>query len=99
MTQSMGAEWAPYRINVNAIAPGWTDTKMTAPMPADRRKWVRENVPMVRWAESAEIAPMALFLACAASDYATGATFPVDGGYLNAGLWGDAEWMPPPQTE
>jgi len=99
MTQVMGAEWAPYHINVNAIAPGWTDTNMTARMPADRRQWVLENVPMARRAQPNEIAPMALFLACAASDYATGATFPVDGGYLNAGMWGDAEWMPPPQPQ
>jgi 2-dehydro-3-deoxy-D-gluconate 5-dehydrogenase len=95
MTQAMGAEWAPYHINVNAIAPGWTDTNMTMGMPADRRKWVLENVPMARRAQPSEIAPMALFLASAASDYVTGATHPIDGGFLNAGMWGDLGWSPP----
>jgi len=94
MTQTMAAEWAPYHIGVNAIAPGWTDTQMTMGMPAGRKQWVLANVPMSRRAVPSEIAPMALFLACAASDYATGATFPVDGGFLNAGMWGDLGWMP-----
>jgi len=99
MTQAMGAEWAPYHINVNAIAPGWTDTNMTMGMPVGRRKWVLENVPMARRAQPNEIAPMALFLASPASDYVTGATHPVDGGYLNAGMWGDIGWMPAPKTK
>lgn len=95
MTQSMGAEWAPFHINVNAIAPGWTDTNMTRGMPPGRTQWIIDNVPMARRAQPNEIAPMALFLASSASDYVTGATHPVDGGYLNGGMWGDIGWSPP----
>lgn len=94
MTQSMASEWAMYNINVNAIAPGWTETKMINGMPAGRKKWILENVPMARRAQTPEIAPMALFLASPASDYVTGATHVVDGGFLNAGMWGDRGWMP-----
>lgn len=94
MTQSMAAEWAMYNINVNAIAPGWTETKMINGMPAGRKNWILENVPLARRAQTPEIAPMALFLASPASDYVTGATHVVDGGFLNAGMWGDRGWMP-----
>lgn len=96
MTQTMGAEWAPYHIQVNAIAPGWTDTNMTRGMPPGRTQWILDNVPMARRAQPDEIAPMALFLASRASDYVTGATHPVEGGFLNAGMWGDIGWMPDP---
>ncbi len=87
MTQVMASEWAPFKINVNAIAPGWTDTNMTRGMAPARKQWVLDNVPMARRAQPDEIAPMALFLASSASDYVTGATHAVDGGYLNAGMW------------
>lgn len=99
MTQSMGAEWAIYNINVNAIAPGWTETKMINGMPAGRKNWILENVPMARRAQTPEIAPMALFLASPASDYVTGATHVIDGGFLNAGMWGDRGWMPEIQPQ
>lgn len=99
MTQSMGAEWAIYNINVNAIAPGWTETKMINGMPAGRKNWILENVPMARRARTPEIAPMALFLASSASDYVTGATHVIDGGFLNAGMWGDRGWMPEIQLQ
>ncbi len=89
MTQTMATEWAPDHINVNAIAPGWTETAMLKGMPPKRAQWVLANVPLGRRALPDEIAPMALFLASAASDYATGQTFAVDGGFLAAGLWGD----------
>ncbi|MCC7362396.1 MAG: SDR family oxidoreductase [Anaerolineales bacterium] len=98
MTQTMAAEWAPYHINVNAIAPGWIDTNMTMGMPDGRKKWVLDNVPMARRGQPSEIAPMALFLASAASDYVTGATHAVEGGFLNAGMWGDIGWMPAPRS-
>ena len=89
MTQTMAAEWAPYHIYVNAIAPGWTETAMLQGMPPNRAQWVLANVPLGRRALPEEIAPMILFLASAASDYATGQTFVVDGGFLAAGLWGN----------
>jgi 2-deoxy-D-gluconate 3-dehydrogenase len=88
MTQTMAAEWAPDHILVNAIAPGWTETQMLAGMSPARAQWVLDHVPLGRRAQPSEIAAMVLFLASPASEYATGQTFAVDGGFLASALWG-----------
>jgi 3-oxoacyl-[acyl-carrier protein] reductase len=84
MTMSLGALWALDGVRVNAIAPGWIDTKLTAPiqkMPqiADP---IIQRTPMGRWGRPDEMAGTALFLACnEAASFLTGVTIPVDGGY------------------
>jgi 2-deoxy-D-gluconate 3-dehydrogenase len=82
LTKSMAIELAPYNIQVNAIAPGWIETDMTAPvktMPLNDE--ILARTPAGRWGQSEEIAGTAVYLASRASDFVTGETIRVDGGY------------------
>ena len=81
LTKSLAAEWAPYGVRVNALAPGYTKTEM-APVdrPEFRARWI-EDAPMQRYAMPAEYGPALVFLASGASSFMTGATLVVDGGY------------------
>ncbi len=81
LTKSLAAEWAPFGVRVNAVAPGYVKTDM-APVdePQFRRHWI-EDAPMRRYAEVAEIAPSVVFLASDASSFMTGSVLVVDGGY------------------
>lgn len=82
LTKSMAIELAPHGIQVNAIAPGWIVTEMTAPvreMPMNDE--ILERTPAGRWGEPEEVAGAAVFLASSASDFVTGETIRVDGGY------------------
>ena len=82
LTKSMAVELAPYNVQVNAIAPGWFETDMTAPlktMPLNDEIIMR--TPAGRWGQPEELAGTAVFLASKASDFVTGETIRVDGGY------------------
>lgn len=86
LTKSMAVELAPHNIQVNAIAPGWVATNMTAPVRDDPNyagfnSMILARTPAGRWAEPEEMAGTAVFLASRASDFVTGTTIPVDGGY------------------
>ena len=84
MTMTLGALWAQDGVRVNAIAPGWIDTKMTAPVQenADIADPIVQRTPMGRWGKPEEMAGTALFLASNdAASFITGVTIPVDGGY------------------
>jgi 2-deoxy-D-gluconate 3-dehydrogenase len=84
MTKSLAVAWAPDRIQVNAILPGWIDTELTAqarahvPGLAER---VVARTPAGRWGTPDDVAGAAVFLSSAASDFVTGVALPVDGGY------------------
>jgi NAD(P)-dependent dehydrogenase (short-subunit alcohol dehydrogenase family) len=82
MTWTMALEWAPYNIQVNAIAPGFIDTKMTASMKPERRRWAESLIPQGSFGKPRDLARMAVYLASSAADYTTGQVFPVDEGYL-----------------
>jgi NAD(P)-dependent dehydrogenase (short-subunit alcohol dehydrogenase family) len=81
LTKSLAAEWAPYGIRVNAIAPGYVKTEMA---PVDearfRRQWI-EDAPMERYATPEEIAPSVVYLASDAASFTTGSVLVTDGGY------------------
>jgi NAD(P)-dependent dehydrogenase (short-subunit alcohol dehydrogenase family) len=81
LTKSLAAEWAPFGVRVNALAPGYTKTEM-APVdqPEFRARWI-EDAPMQRYALPDELGPALVFLASDASSFMTGATLVVDGGY------------------
>jgi glucose 1-dehydrogenase len=82
LTRTLTLELAPDRINVNNIAPGMVLTPMNQPAlddPAVLEKQV-QSIPFKRAAEPREIARLAVYLASADADYATGQTFTLDGG-------------------
>jgi 2-deoxy-D-gluconate 3-dehydrogenase len=84
LTKLLANEWAGKGINVNAIAPGYVATNNTAALRADegRNRDILARIPAGRWAQPADIAGAAVFLASAAADYVHGAVIPVDGGWL-----------------
>src|ERR1700736_3347464 len=88
LTKSMAIELAPHNIQVNAIAPGWIETDMTAVAwrnPdanwAAFNQLILDRTPSHRWGKADETAGAAVFLAPQAADFITGVTLPVDGGY------------------
>lgn len=84
MTEVMALELAPLEITVNAIAPSLIDTDMTKDLTADPRsaRLVKARIPRGRLGTPKDVGAMAVFLAADESDYCTGATFYVDGGWL-----------------
>ena len=83
LTRSLAIAYADDGIRVNAIAPGWVRTALTRELQddADRSAAIIARTPLRRWAEPADIAGAALFLASSAAAFVTGALLPVDGGY------------------
>jgi 2-dehydro-3-deoxy-D-gluconate 5-dehydrogenase len=78
----MAIELAPFNIQVNAIAPGWLETDMTAPVKTKSLyQEIITRTPAGRFGNPDECAGTAVFLASRASDFVTGATICVDGGY------------------
>lgn len=84
LTRALSNEWAPQGVTVNAIAPGYVDTAVTEALQSDplRSRQILERIPVGRWGRPADIAGAAVFLASDAAAYVTGATLPVDGGWL-----------------
>jgi len=87
LTRSLAMAWAKDSIQVNAVLPGWILTEMTAPIAEnepERHAQICSRIPMGFWGKPSDLAGVAVFLASRASDYVTGASIPVDGGYLIA---------------
>ena len=88
LTKSLAAAWAKENIQVNAVLPGWIDTALTRQaridMP-DLDDRVHARTPMGRWGEPDDHRGVAVFLASAASNFVSGASIPVDGGYAISG--------------
>ena len=84
LTKALANEWAKFNVNVNAIAPGYIETKNTAPLRADetRNRQILERIPAGRWGQPEDIAGAAVFLSSAASDYIQGHIMVVDGGWM-----------------
>ncbi len=87
LTRSLAVAWGPAGVRVNAVAPGWIRTALTAdlqddPLAAGR---ILARTPLGRWGEPADVAGVIAFLAePVAAAFITGAVIPVDGGYLAA---------------
>ena len=82
-TRALAVEWAPHNVQVNAIGPGYIRTSLTAPLFASP-EWVdrvTRRIPAGRTGEVDDLVGAVLFLASPASDYLTGQTLFVDGGW------------------
>jgi 2-deoxy-D-gluconate 3-dehydrogenase len=84
MARAMAVAWAKDNIQVNTILPGWVDTDLTR-KAREQVQGLHEKVlartPAQRWGKPDDFAGIAVFLAAPASDFITGATIAVDGGY------------------
>jgi 2-deoxy-D-gluconate 3-dehydrogenase len=85
LTRLFANELAPHKINVNAIAPGYMATDNTAPLRADEKRSteILGRIPAGRWGTPQDLQGVAVFLASDASEYVTGYTIAVDGGWLS----------------
>ncbi len=84
LTRELAVQWARKGVRVNAIAPGWFPSEMTATMWDDEASlgYLRRNDPMGRGGDEAELDGALLFLASDASSYVTGHVLTVDGGWV-----------------
>ncbi len=80
ITRTLALELARYKITVNAIAPGFIATDMTADLPPGAMKTALERIPMGRVGTPSDIARGYLFLACEESGFITGQVLVIDGG-------------------
>ncbi len=88
LTKSLASAWAKDGVRVNAIAPGFIATKLTARVREDEQlaATILGRTPAGRFGEPDEIAGAALWLSSAAAAFVTGVTVPVDGGFAASGL-------------
>lgn len=83
MTKVMALEWAKKGVRVNAIGPTYFETEMVKPIRNDpeRFNFINERTPMGRWGYLPEMEGIVIFLAAPASDFITGQTIYIDGGW------------------
>ncbi len=88
ITRTVAQEWGRFGICVNAVAPGFTNTRLTAPkqkgdelgVPEEIRQATLQRIPLGRFGEPEDIANAVLFFSSPLSDYITGQTINVSGG-------------------
>jgi NAD(P)-dependent dehydrogenase (short-subunit alcohol dehydrogenase family) len=85
LVKSLAVAWAP-EVRVNAIAPGWIATALTAALrePGGAGETILARTPLGRWGDPEDLVGPALFLCSEAARFVTGVVLPVDGGYLAA---------------
>ena len=83
LTKAMSNDLAGKGLQINAIAPGYINTKLNNAILQDveRNSRILERTPLGRWGTPQDLKGIAIFLASSASDYVTGAVIPIDGGY------------------
>lgn len=90
LTRTLAVEWAPMKIRVNSVAPGYVRTALTNKLIEDgklRTDRIIERTPMGRFAEPEEVSEAILFLLSPKSSYITGHCLAVDGGMTVGGDW------------
>lgn len=87
LTKSLALELGRDGVRVNAVAPGWVNTRMTAEFSEAVRQQILDNNPLGRLAEPEDIAEAVTFLAAPASDYINGHELRVDGGQVPIDSW------------
>ncbi len=83
LTKVLAIEWATANVQVNGLAPTYFETDLTRPLYDDpeRKAFIEERTPMGRWGQPHELAGAVIFLASDSSDFVTGQTILVDGGW------------------
>ncbi len=89
LTRAMAVEWAAANVQVNCLCPGWIATELTQPLWEDphKRQWILDRVPMNRPGRPEDLVGFVVYLASHASDFTTGQTFYIDGGFMAGGQW------------
>lgn len=89
LTKTMAVEWAEHNIQANCLSPGFIETELTAPLFGDpqRSTWILSRIPSRRPGQPADMVGTAVFLASSASNYVTGQTIFVDGGFTAGSQW------------
>lgn len=82
ITKSVAKELASRNVNVNAIAPGFIETDMTAKLPENVKAQMLSLIPLNRFGKASDVAELAMFLASEASSYITGQVIKIDGGMV-----------------
>jgi len=84
LTKALANEWAGHNVQVNAIAPGYIATDVTAALRDDpvRNPAILSRIPAGRWGSPEDLAGAVVFLASPASDYVSGHVLTVDGGWM-----------------
>jgi len=86
LTKSLAVAWGPRGIRVNAVAPGWIETRLSqnALNSEERASGIMTRLPLKRWGAPKEVAEAILFLVSDNASYISGTTLTVDGGYSAA---------------
>lgn len=80
MTKALAKEVGRHGVRVNALALGFIETDMTAALPAENRAAALNLIPLGRFGQTGDVAPMAAFMLSEAAGYITGAVIQIDGG-------------------
>ena len=86
LTKTLAVSWAKDGIQANSILPGWIHTDLTQAIKdnfQNRYDHILSRIPEGRWGEPSDLSGTAVFLASDASNYVTGVSIPVDGGYTS----------------